>query len=160
MQQKVVGDAAQGPVRLLVIDALRFVGQISTGQHDGPVDPLQHQMVQGRVRQHDAERADTQCNILGNKPTPAITRRDDDNRCGGAAQDGRLPFGDAEEGPSDIQIAHHHGERLACAPLAFPQACYGCRVGRVAGELKSPEALDRKDVSTHQQRCRSVDVVG
>ena len=86
-----------------------------------------------------------------NVPTPGATfsarvelsssRRNDDNRGGGAAQDSRLLVGDAAEGPCDRNIADHHGEWLACAPLARPQTCHGRRVGRVAGELKSAEPL-------------------
>ena len=42
----------------VVVDALRLVGQIAAGQHDGPIDLAQQQVMQRRVRQHDAERAE------------------------------------------------------------------------------------------------------
>ena len=63
------------------------------------------------------------------------------------------------EGPRDVEIAHHHGKRLVRTLLAFPQTCHGRRVGRIAGELKPAETLDRKDLPAHQRARRAVDIV-
>ena len=64
---------------------------------------------------------------------------------------------DVAIGARDVEIAHHQRERLARAALARAQAGHGVGVGRVAGELKAAEPLDRQDFPAHQQARRAVD---
>ena len=55
MNEKNIGDAAQSFERLAFISANRLVAEVAAGGNDRKTEFSHQQMVQWRVRQHDAE---------------------------------------------------------------------------------------------------------
>ncbi len=57
VQQDMVRDAAQPRAGRVVVDALRFVGKVAAGHHQGPIDVAQQEVMQRGRWQHEAERS-------------------------------------------------------------------------------------------------------
>ena len=69
MEQKIFGDATQPRARVVIRDAKGLVTQVAAGQDDRPIHALQHQVVQRRIGQHQAERCDARRHAGGDAPT-------------------------------------------------------------------------------------------
>ena len=129
-----------------VVDALRLVGEIAAGHHDGPIEPRSSQMCSGvvgsmkpsvpspgataaarrsgtvRAHQHDHDGCARRCQCLG------FVRR-----CTTGARR-RISRAISANG-------------FASRRLALAQPRHGFRIGRVAGELIAAEPLDRDDLA-------------
>ena len=157
VEQRIRGDAGEPRVRVLVARALRLLGEIAAGHDHRPREPAQHERVQRRGRQHEAERAQSGCDGVG-QALRAIGLEQDDGR-GGAGQRRFLLGAHGAEAADDVEIARHQGKGPGLALLQLPQAFDDGGIGRVAGEVESAQPLDGDDLALLDERAGGVDVV-
>ena len=119
MNQGVGRNPAQPVHRLGVSNKLRFVGDIAAGHDRGPVQIAEHQKVQGRRREHEAQHVQAWRHRIGEMLRPAGAQQNDGRFR--AHQSGLLRFADAAIAPDDIEVARHQRERLGIAPLALAE---------------------------------------
>ncbi len=150
MQQEIVGDRGQLLQRLPVVDLLRLAGQVAAGQHDRMIRVLQDQMVQRRVGQHETQRAQPRGETIGQRWRIGSPCQQHD-RSRGAGQQVFLLGADGAIPAHLVHVAGHQRERLVFAVFARAQPLDGRRIGGVAGELESAQALDRDDGAALQQ---------
>jgi len=157
MREEKIGDAGQFRPGSLVVDDLRLVGAIAARHDDRPVEPAEHQMMQWRRRQHEAERSEARRDILGK--VQAAARFDDDDRRGGTCQCCFFRWTDLGITADHVEIACHQRKSFGVALLALAQPHHRIGVGRVAGEVIAAEALDRDDMAFEQEARCGVDIV-
>jgi hypothetical protein len=142
-----VGDPSQPRAGLVVVERDRLVRDVPAREDERPAEVRREQMVDGRVRKHQAE--------------PVRARRDRiRDRCAGApANEHDRPLARAEQIPllglelgQRVGRGREDGERLLLALLARAQPSHRLLVCRVAGEVVAAEALDGDDPAGAEQR--------
>ena len=156
VHQGEVGDLGQLCAGLVVGDALRPARDVAAGHDHRPGQAAQHQVMQRRVGQHEAQPVEAGGHGLGQG---LALRLQEDDRRGRAAQQRLFFLGDRAETPDHLDVPCHQREGLAAPALAGAQEGHHLGHGRVAGQVKAADALDRDDVAPHQQGAGRIDVV-
>ena len=149
-----VRDAAEPAERVVVGVGDRLVGHVAAGQHERAGHVTEQQVVQRRVRQHQAEmpvtgrhRVRDRCRAVG----PPGQQHDRPRAAGQHPLRGGI---DLAQRPRGGQVADHHRERLVLAVLAGPQPGRGVLAGGVGGQVVPAEALDRQHLALAQRPRR------
>ncbi len=113
--------------------------------------------MQGRRRQHEAERIQARGNAIGKSRSAPAAQQDD--RGLGSGERRRLGIADAAIAPDDVEIPGDHRERLRTAALALPQPLDGRGIGRIADQMIAAKPFDRDDLAFLNQAAGGIDVV-
>ena len=136
-------------LRFVVAVDDRLVGDVSAGQDDRPGYGGEQQVVQRRVRQHDAELAVARRGGVRDGGAAAAGQQHD--RAGRAGQQGRGRVVDLGQLPRRGQVGGHDRERLVLAVLARPQRGDGLLAGGVGGQVVAAQALDGEDPAAAEE---------
>ena len=156
MGQPRVREAGEPDQRLRVVTDQGLAGEVARGHHQEGGRTLERvvgeqQLVERGVGQEHAEvrvprrhrgRHAGAGQAGHQQDRPAVTR-----------QDGLLGRGDGGHGVGHVQVASHHGERLAAAQLAATQFRDRHLVSGVAGQVVATQPFDGDDPSGSQQRA-------
>ena len=157
MDQRIGGDAGQPFARLLVVGRLRLVGDVAAGHHRRAVEPHEQERVQRRRRQHEAQRREARRDVF-RQPLRPVGAQEYDRRSR-AAEEVLFVVIHAAIAADDRDVGRHQRERLALAALQPAKPGDRLGIGRVAGEVKPAEPLDRDDFALEHQAARGIDVV-
>ena len=147
--QERVGDALQRVPGLVVAVDDRLVGDVSAGQDDRTGHGGEQQVVQRRVRQHDAELAVARGGgVRDGGAGPAGQQHD---RAGRAGQQGGGRVVDLGQFRGRGQVGGHHRERLVLAVLALAERGDGLLAGGVGGQVVAAQALDGEDAAAAEE---------
>ena len=152
MQQEGVGDLAQTRAGFVVVDGDGLLAQVGGGHHQRANARVgKEQMLQGRVRQKDAEPRDSRRNRGRDSAIAAAAREHNGARHAGKQC---LVFGaQRAERARGGKIAHHDGQRLAVAVLALAETHDRRFIRGVDAEMKSADALDGEDLAGEETRA-------
>ena len=144
VHQKRIGNAPQSVARVVVADALRLIDDVAAGEHHRRIELGHQQVVQRRVRQHEAQRVlprrDRRC-----RPGCAVAGQQHD-RCRRASQQPTFERRHAAIALNHRQVARHHRQGLGRPPLALAQPRHCRLTARIAGQVVAAEAFDGDDV--------------
>ena len=136
-----VGDLAEPPPGVLVVDRDRLVGAVAARHHERHADVVAEQVVERGVGEHQPEPRRPARRPTARRERPPAARR----ARSGASTPRSSASSSAVSSASVVRARRHHGERLLLAQLPRAQAGDGLLVGRVAGEVVAAEALHRED---------------
>ena len=143
-----VGHIAEAVKGFAVVDANGVAAQVAAGGDDGMREGAEQQVMERRVRQHDAVEggcfADVCRETLG-----AGGLEEDDGRRGGAEQ-AFLGGRHAAIAAHGLEVRHHDRERFLVAMFAVSQAGDGNRVASIGQELESADTFQGDDAAAPQ----------
>ena len=140
------GDLGEG---VLVAATDGRAGDVAAGHHEAVrhgqvVVEAEEQHLDGRVRQHHAERGIAGRKDVRERAFGALPEQDD--RFLMPVQDLLLTGQDHAFAADRLERIHHHGERLHGTALEFAQSRHRLRVAGVAAQMESADALDSDDL--------------
>ncbi len=141
-----VGDAVETLAGLDVVERDRLVRDVSAREHDRPCEVCREQVVERRVREHDAEPRRARRHGLGD--TGAVPPVQQHDRPRARAQQRLLLRRDVAQ---LFRRRGHQRERLVVTVLARAQPRDGVFARRIAGEVVAAEPFHRDDRSVAQQ---------
>ena len=159
-----VGDARKTPDGFVVVDHQRLAAGIGAGHHEhelvrhleprravrSPRRLVEQQVLQRRVRQHRAEPRERRAQRREGIRRRARALRNSTIGRSAELSERMLCGSHGRERRQRSDIGRHDRERLLLARLARPQPGHGVAVARIAGQVKSAEALDRNDLAATQ----------
>ena len=156
--QEEVGDPGQARERLVVPRRHRLLGEVAGGHDQRPPRGLQQEVVERRVRQHQADQR-VAGRDLGREAAPGPPPHEHD---GALDRDEQALLGgiDDRQGARVVEGQHHDRERLLVALLPLAEPPHGRGRRGVAREVVAAQALHRHDPPLAQGRCRRRDRVG
>ncbi len=167
VHQEGVGDTRQPRTGLIVARHQRLAARIRAGHHQyqrlrstlparirRPSGGLEEQqVVQWRVRQHDAEPGQARRDSGQHRVHTGLLAQKDDRPLGRGQH---RPFGGRgmHEPLGRSRVGHHHRQRLFLARLALTQPRDRRRIARVAGQVETAQPLDGDDLAPNKPRER------
>ncbi len=161
MQEKIIRQRRQALQRLVVADGNRLFAEIAAGHHQRLEVIVQKQLMQRRVRQHEAEVLLVRRHRSSQFVVVATAQQNDGP---GWLLQQRLFFRrDEAKFFNGREVGRHHRKRLFRTAFAPPQLLHCGFVARIRSEMKTAEAAHRQNFALLQKihrranRCISFD---
>ena len=150
VHQEGVGDVAEPGEGLVVVDGDGLFAEVGGGHDEGLRRANRQRADAATARKAERRPArEFPAQPTSAMPLLARLRARTMGRADGVEQSLFLG-GELADCARGLEIADHHGERLAVAVLALAQAHDGCFVGGVDGEMKAADAFDGEDLAGQQ----------
>ena len=142
VREEGVGDPAEPRPRLVVVEGDRLVGEVPARQHERAAEVGREQVVERRVREHDAEPRASRARPTSATAAPSRRRRSTIGRARRAEQRPLL-VARPRRAPPGAAVISANGFSSRC--LRARSRATASSFARVAGEVVAAEALDRED---------------
>ena len=148
MDQEQVSDAAQALQGFRVIGADRFIAEVAAGRHHRKAELAQQQVVQRRVRQHDAQVGVAGRHLAATGASAPPAQQHD--RGLGRSQQAFSRRRHFAAGACLLQVTRHQGKGLISAAVCAHAAGHGRDVTRIHHQMKATQPLDGQDAARTQ----------
>ena len=120
MHKRVARDRGETLLSVIVVDGLRFIGEIAARHHQRSSKPLHDEEMQRGRRQHEAKSVKARRDHWRQSLHAARVQQDDRRR--GAGEQALLLFSDGAIVFYDAEVSRHQSEGLRVAALQSPKA--------------------------------------
>ena len=155
VHEEQIGDAAEPRDDLGFVDHHRLVGEVAAGADQRAADVRHQQVMQRRIRQHQAEQRASGGDVGGHRAlTLESTPVEQDDGRFRRGEQARLRWREHAEGCRRRQVRAHDGERLLLAMLPRAESGHCGSVSGIHDQLEAAEPFHRHDASVAERRRR------